>query len=121
MDDLQNKVSRFVGDPAERIQEDYLRILRYFRFQGRLDNPKFEKETLQAIKANATGLTKVSVERVWMEMGKILSGNNIAKILTAMFSTGILKTIGLLVIVVKTTIRPGLRVVCRFLARGSVQ
>ena len=95
MDDLQNKVSRFVGDPAERIQEDYLRILRYFRFQGRLDNPKFEKETLQAIKANATGLTKVSVERVWMEMGKILSGNNIAKILTAMSSTGILKTIGL--------------------------
>lgn len=95
MDDLQNKVSRFVGDPAGRIQEDYLRILRYFRFQGRLDNPKFEKETLQAIKANATGLTKVSVERVWMEMGKILSGNNIAKILTAMSSTGILKTIGL--------------------------
>ena len=34
MDDLQNKVSRFVGDPEERIAEDYLRILRYFKSQG---------------------------------------------------------------------------------------
>ena len=33
MDDLQDKVSKFVGDPAERIREDYLRILRYFRFK----------------------------------------------------------------------------------------
>ena len=36
MDDLQDKVTRFVGDPEERIKEDYLRTLRYFRFQGRL-------------------------------------------------------------------------------------
>ena len=42
MDDLQNKVSKFVGDPDERIKEDYLRTLRYFRFQGRLDTPTFD-------------------------------------------------------------------------------
>jgi|TARA_B110000858_G_C17801005_1_gene475281 tRNA nucleotidyltransferase (CCA-adding enzyme) len=95
MDDLQNKVSRFVGDPAARIQEDYLRILRYFRFQGRLANPKFETDTLQAVKDNAAGLKQVSVERVWMEMGKILSGDNVAKILAAMSKTNILKTIEL--------------------------
>ena len=63
MDDLQNKVSKFVGDPAERIKEDYLRILRYFRFQSRLDSPKWDKETLKAIKINSKGLAGISVER----------------------------------------------------------
>lgn len=95
MDDLQNKVSKFVGDPAARIQEDYLRILRYFRFQGRLDNPQFEADTMKAIKDNASGLKKVSVERVWMEMGKILSGNNIVNIVKSMDKTGVLAQIGL--------------------------
>ena len=95
MDDLQNKVTRFVGDPAERIKEDYLRTLRYFRFQGRLDKPTFDKETMQAIANNTDGLKQLSVERVWMEMGKILSGSNIQQILNAMQETGVLGAIGL--------------------------
>ncbi|CAF4614966.1 unnamed protein product, partial [Rotaria magnacalcarata] len=36
IDDLEHRRIRFVGDPVERIREDYLRILRYFRFFGRL-------------------------------------------------------------------------------------
>ena len=95
MDDLQNKVTRFVGDPAERIKEDYLRTLRYFRFQGRLDKPTFDKETMSAIANNTDGLKQLSVERVWMEMGKILGGSNIQQILNAMQETGVLGAIGL--------------------------
>ena len=95
MDDLQDKVTRFVGDPEERIKEDYLRTLRYFRFQGRLDTPTFDKETMQAIANNTAGLKQLSVERVWMEMGKILGGANIKQILSAMQSTGVMNAIGL--------------------------
>ena len=95
MDDLQNKVSKFVGDPEERIKEDYLRILRYFRFQGRLTNPKWDAKIITAIKDNSNGLSKVSVERIWQEMGKILSGNNVSDILKYMEKTGVTKSIRL--------------------------
>ena len=95
MDDLQDKVTKFVGDPEERIKEDYLRTLRYFRFQGRLDTPTFDRETMQAIASNTDGLKQLSVERVWMEMQKILGGGNIKQILGAMQKTGVLDAIGL--------------------------
>ena len=95
MDDLQDKVSKFVGDPEERITEDYLRILRYFRFQGRLSTPTWDKDTLKAISSNSEGLKKISAERVWQEMGKVLSGNNVANILDYMAKTGVSKVIGL--------------------------
>ena len=95
MDDLQNKVSKFVGDPEERIKEDYLRILRYFRFQGRLDKPVWEEDVTNAIKQNAKGLKSISSERIWQEMSKILSGNNVKDILNYMKKTGIDKQIDL--------------------------
>ena len=95
MDDLQDKVSKFVGDPEERITEDYLRILRYFRFQGRLSTPTWDKDTLKAISSNVKGLQKISAERIWQEMGKVLSGNNVANILDYMAKTGVSKVIGL--------------------------
>jgi len=95
MDDLQDKVSKFVGNPIDRIQEDYLRILRYFRFQGRLETPTWDKETLEAVSSNAKGLAQISVERVWMEVGKILSGQNVASIIEYMTKTGVSKAIGL--------------------------
>ena len=95
MDDLQNKVSKFVGDPAERIKEDYLRILRYFRFQSRLDSPKWDKETLKAIKINSKGLAGISVERVWQEISKLIVGSSAYESLRYMETTGINKIIGL--------------------------
>jgi len=95
MDDLQDKTSRFVGDPAERIKEDYLRILRYFRFQSKLPSAKFDNETLDAIKANAGGLKKISPERIWMEVKKILMSDNLITILDAMNDTGVARIIGL--------------------------
>ena len=95
MDDLQDKVSKFVGDPAERIKEDYLRILRYFRFQSKLDNPKWDEDTLKAIKDNADGIKGISVERIWQEMSKLLMSSNAEESLEWMNKTGVNKLIGL--------------------------
>ena len=95
MDDLQDKVSKFVGDADERIKEDYLRILRYFRFQGRLSTPTWDKDTLKAISSNVKGLQNISAERIWQEMSKVLSGNNVASIVEYMALTGTSKIIGL--------------------------
>jgi tRNA nucleotidyltransferase (CCA-adding enzyme) len=94
-EDLQSGVARFVGDASERIQEDYLRILRYFRFQGRMAVPDFDTKTLQSIKKNAPGLKNISGERIWMEMSKILGGKYVVGILDAMEETGVLDNIGL--------------------------
>ena len=95
MDDLQDKVSNFVGDAEERIQEDYLRILRYFRFQGRLSTPSWNEDTLKAISSNVKGLQNISAERIWQEMSKVLAGNNVANVLTHMTKSGVSKVIGL--------------------------
>ncbi|OUU25130.1 MAG: hypothetical protein CBB97_10330 [Candidatus Endolissoclinum sp. TMED37] len=95
MDDLQDKVSKFVGDPAERIKEDYLRILRYFRFQSKLDNPKWDDDTLNAIKDNVNGIPGLSVERIWQEMGKLLMGPSAKESLEWMNKTGVNNAIGL--------------------------
>ena len=95
MNDLQNKVSKFVGNPEERIKEDYLRILRYFRFQSKIANPVWDEETIQAIKSNVLGLRKISAERVWQEVSKMLMGSNLDAILTYMNQTGVTGAIGL--------------------------
>ena len=76
-EDLQNGVVKFVGLAENRIREDYLRILRWFRFRGR-----FERDgnvDLQArvwVKKLASGLEKISRERIWSEISKIVSGTN---------------------------------------------
>ena len=81
--DLENGLVQFVGDPNIRIQEDYLRILRWFRFFTRFNPSIYSYErkwadtyepTLAAIKANAAGLKQISAERVWSEFKKIFSG-----------------------------------------------
>ena len=95
MNDLQNKVSKFVGDPEERIKEDYLRILRYFRFQSKIANPVWDEETIQVIKSNVLGLRKISAERIWQEVSKMLMGSNLDAILTYMNQTGVTGAIGL--------------------------
>jgi len=95
MDDLQDKVSKFVGDAEERITEDYLRILRYFRFQGRLSKPTWDGDTLEAITKHAKGLSGISAERIWAEMGKVLSGQNVASVVSMIEKTGVSKVIGL--------------------------
>lgn len=57
-DDLKNHRVRFVGDADVRIKEDYLRILRYFRFYSRIcmDDHSHDSSALEAIRTNAAGL-----------------------------------------------------------------
>ena len=70
--DLKNGKIRFIGIPDERIQEDYLRILRYFRFYNQYSKEKHDHETIRSIKKNINGLNKISNERIFIELKKIL-------------------------------------------------
>ncbi|KAK6755021.1 hypothetical protein RB195_013784 [Necator americanus] len=75
IEDIQKRRVAFVGDPTQRIQEDYLRILRYFRFFGRISSSaEHECETIKAIKENSEGLAGVSAERIWTEMKRLVIG-----------------------------------------------
>lgn len=90
VEDLENGVARFVGDPDARLQEDFLRILRFFRFQGRLNSPTWDKETMNAVRRNADGLEGVSGERIWAEMEKILSQPSRTDVLRRMNDASVL-------------------------------
>ena len=85
-EDLKAKRVRFAGNPVDRIQEDYLRILRYFRFHARYGCPSIhEKEILVAMRENIAGLGGVSGERLWMEIKRILLIRNCENAITTMF------------------------------------
>ncbi len=96
-EDLADKKIRFVGHPEDRIQEDYLRILRYFRFYGRIaiEPNSHEQDTLAAIRENANGLAQISGERLWVELKKILIGNHADSLFRVMSECGVLKYVGL--------------------------
>jgi poly(A) polymerase/tRNA nucleotidyltransferase (CCA-adding enzyme) len=72
-DDLRTGRLRFVGDPAARIAEDYLRILRYFRFYARYATLLPDAPVKAALRAGIPGLATLSVERVWNELVRILA------------------------------------------------
>ena len=74
--DLQNKIVKFIGSPEERIQEDYLRILRYFRFFTQYNNLEHDQNVIKSIKKYINGINKVSNERIFNELKKILSLQN---------------------------------------------
>lgn len=95
-EDLQKKRIAFVGDPDVRIKEDYLRIMRYFRFYGRItEKPdNHEDSTLNVIRNNAEGLQQVSGERIWMELKKTLQGNFAGSLLKIMLHTRVGMYIG---------------------------
>ncbi|MAH54363.1 MAG: CCA tRNA nucleotidyltransferase [Pelagibacteraceae bacterium] len=75
--DLQNGRINFIGSPEERIQEDYLRILRYFRFFAQYSKTNCDQNTIQSIKKNIDGINKISKERIFDELKKILSLKNV--------------------------------------------
>jgi poly(A) polymerase len=72
IEDLKNKVVRFIGDPNIRIKEDYLRILRFFRFSC-FYSDSIDSDGLRACKSNIDGLKILSKERIKSELEKILS------------------------------------------------
>ena len=75
--DLKLGKINFIGSPEKRIQEDYLRILRYFRFFTQYSKVEHEEETIKSIKKNINGISKISNERIFDELKKILSLKNV--------------------------------------------
>ena len=68
--DFQPLRIKFIGNANKRIQEDYLRILRFFRFHAQFSDlvADFERDALNAIKDNQNGLEFLSKERVWLSL-----------------------------------------------------
>jgi poly(A) polymerase/tRNA nucleotidyltransferase (CCA-adding enzyme) len=64
--DLHAGRVRFVGDPSTRLAEDYLRALRFFRFQARFGRGEPDPAAIAAIRAAVPGLARLSAERVWV-------------------------------------------------------
>jgi len=75
--DLQNGIIKFIGSPDERIQEDYLRILRYFRFFTQYSKTDYNQNIIRSIKKYINGLNKISNERIFDELKKILTLKNV--------------------------------------------
>ncbi|XP_015266159.1 PREDICTED: CCA tRNA nucleotidyltransferase 1, mitochondrial isoform X1 [Gekko japonicus] len=96
-EDLKNSNVRFVGCADQRIKEDYLRILRYFRFYGRIaEKPgDHDSKTLEAIRENAKGLAGISGERIWVELKKILIGNHVNHLVWLMYELEVASYLGL--------------------------
>ena len=91
-DDLQAKRLVFVGDPAQRIAEDYLRIMRLFRFQAQLGFVP-RQDALAAVRAGCAGLANISQERITAELLATLSIADIDHVLQAMQTYGVLPVI----------------------------
>jgi len=94
LDDLKAMRLRFVGTAEQRIREDYLRLLRYFRFMAWYGGEApFDKEALQASRELKAGLKTLSAERVWSEIKKLLSAPNPSRAVRVMFQQGILESL----------------------------
>ena len=90
IEDLENGRVRFVGNPADRIAEDYLRILRYFRFCAQFGRGPPEEDAIAACAAAADRLDALSGERVWYELRRILATPSPGQVLYLMEETGVL-------------------------------
>ncbi len=95
MTDLQDRKFRFIDNADQRIREDYLRILRYFRFHAWYGDPNagMDAEALAAIAANTEGLGSLSAERITSELMKLLSAQDPAPSVAAMRQCGVLSEV----------------------------
>ena len=88
--DLASRRTRFVGDPTERIIEDGLRILRFYRFAARFGLAHSDPVSRAACASNATLIRDLSRERIGQEFLKILVAPDAATVLRAMAADGVL-------------------------------
>ena len=94
LSDLKSRKFRFVGDAEQRVQEDYLRILRFFRFLALYGGQeKVDAASLKACREHQAGIRKLSAERVWMELKKLLSADNPVRACHIMLTNGILESV----------------------------
>lgn len=89
--DIESRSFNFVGDGDARVREDYLRILRYFRFLAwYAGNSKIDAAALKACRENRAGLKSLSSERVWTEIKKMLAAPKPARAFQIMLTNDIL-------------------------------
>ena len=88
--DIAARRVRFIGDPVARIREDYLRILRFFRFQSDYAEGAPDAAALAASKSEKNGLDTLSRERIRAEFLKILCSRRAVETVALMAETGIL-------------------------------
>ena len=88
--DIEGRNVRFIGNPDKRIKEDYLRILRYFRFLALLNVSEPDEAIIEIIKSNIDGLSIVSKERQWDELRAILNLPNPSIAISLMSKIGLM-------------------------------
>ncbi|MGN6309925.1 MAG: CCA tRNA nucleotidyltransferase [Xanthobacteraceae bacterium] len=88
--DLARRRVRFIGDPDRRIAEDYLRILRFFRFSAAYGAGGLDRDGYLACIRGRAGLSQLSAERIGMEMRKLLVAENALDAVVAMRDGGLL-------------------------------
>lgn len=93
LEDIRQGYVRFIGHPDDRIHEDYLRILRFFRFFAWYGNGRPDAEGLKACARNKAGLSGLSAERVWAELRKLLAAPDPSRALLWMRQSGALSAV----------------------------
>lgn len=88
--DLETRSIRFIGKAEQRIQEDYLRILRFFRFFARYGAGRPDAAGLKACTRLKDGLERLSAERIWAELRKLLAAPDPSRALLWMRQTSVL-------------------------------
>ncbi|GGE19290.1 cytidine(C)-cytidine(C)-adenosine (A)]-adding enzyme [Aureimonas endophytica] len=91
--DLETRTLRFIGDAASRIEEDYLRILRFFRFFAWYGAGRPDAEGLRACARLKSGLAQLSAERVWAELRKLLGAADPSRALLWARQAGVLSMV----------------------------
>jgi poly(A) polymerase len=91
LEDLKARRVRFIGDPAQRIAEDYLRILRFFRFHAAFGRGALDQKGLHAAIVAREGLNLLSRERVRAELMKLLVADGAMPTLVVMAETGFIE------------------------------
>lgn len=93
LQDLRRRHVRFIGDATERIREDYLRILRFFRFNAQYGLGALDAGGLAACVALKDGLVRLSAERIGAELMKLMAAPRAAEIVAIMDQVGILRMV----------------------------
>jgi poly(A) polymerase len=88
--DIEARRLRFIGEPTQRIREDYLRILRFFRFAAEYSDGPLDAEGLRACMREREGLARLSRERIRTEVLKLLAARRAAEITEAICHAGLL-------------------------------
>jgi len=90
LEDLEARQVIFIGDPAQRIAEDYLRILRFFRFHAQYGDGEPDQAGLKACREAADKIQTLSKERITQEFLKILAAHNPVPVLKIMFENNVM-------------------------------